>query len=68
MQLLPSNPGSISAIIQDETGYHILYVVERDPARLLSPDALIDPPGTRCASLADPTDGMRVQFSLRHDV
>ena len=32
-------PGQYSAIIQDETGYHILYVVERDPARLLSPDA-----------------------------
>ncbi len=34
-------PGQYSAIIQDETGYHILYVVERDPARLLSPDALL---------------------------
>ena len=34
-------PGQYSAIIQDETGYHILYVVEHDPARLLSPDALL---------------------------
>jgi parvulin-like peptidyl-prolyl isomerase len=34
-------PGQFSAIIQDETGYHILYLVERDPARLLSPDALL---------------------------
>jgi peptidyl-prolyl cis-trans isomerase C len=34
-------PGQYSAIIQDETGYHILYVVERDPAHLLSPDALL---------------------------
>jgi parvulin-like peptidyl-prolyl isomerase len=34
-------PGQYSAIIQDDTGYHILYVVERDPARLLSPDALL---------------------------
>ena len=34
-------PGQYSAIIQDETGYHILFVVERDPARLLSPDALM---------------------------
>lgn len=34
-------PGLYSAIVQDETGYHILYVVERDPARLLSPDALL---------------------------
>ncbi len=34
-------PGLYSAIVQDETGYHILYVVERDPTRLLSPDALL---------------------------
>lgn len=34
-------PGQFSGIIQDETGYHILYLVERDPARLLSPDALM---------------------------
>jgi parvulin-like peptidyl-prolyl isomerase len=30
-----------SAILQDEAGYHILYLLERDPARLLSPDALL---------------------------
>ncbi len=34
-------PGQYSAIIQDETGYHILYAAERDAARLLSPDALL---------------------------
>jgi len=34
-------PGQYSPVVQDETGYHILYVVERDPARLLSPDALL---------------------------
>jgi peptidyl-prolyl cis-trans isomerase C len=34
-------PDQYSAVIQDETGYHILYVVERDPARQLSPDALL---------------------------
>jgi parvulin-like peptidyl-prolyl isomerase len=34
--------GQYSAIIQDDSGYHILYVVERDPARLLSPDALLN--------------------------
>jgi len=34
-------PGQYSAVIQDETGYHILYVVEHDPARQLSPDALL---------------------------
>ena len=34
-------PGQYSAIVQDETGYHLLYVVERDPTRLLSPDALL---------------------------
>jgi peptidyl-prolyl cis-trans isomerase C len=34
-------PGQYSAIIQDGTGYHLLYVVERDPSRLLSPDALL---------------------------
>jgi peptidyl-prolyl cis-trans isomerase C len=32
-------PGQYSAIIQDDTGYHILFLVERDPARALSPDA-----------------------------
>ena len=34
-------PGQYSLIIQDETGYHILYLVEHDPAHLLSPDALM---------------------------
>jgi peptidyl-prolyl cis-trans isomerase C len=34
-------PGQYSAVIQDETGFHILYLVERDPARPLSPDALL---------------------------
>jgi peptidyl-prolyl cis-trans isomerase C len=34
-------PGQYSAILQDEGGYHILYVMERDPARQLSPDALL---------------------------
>jgi peptidyl-prolyl cis-trans isomerase C len=34
-------PGQYSDIVQDETGYHILYVVESDPARQLSPDALL---------------------------
>jgi parvulin-like peptidyl-prolyl isomerase len=33
--------GQYSALIEDETGFHILYVVERDPAHLLSPDALL---------------------------
>jgi len=34
-------PGQHSDVIQTETGYHILFVVERDPGRLLSPDALL---------------------------
>jgi parvulin-like peptidyl-prolyl isomerase len=34
-------PGQYSPIIQDDTGYHILYLVERDPGHLLSPDALM---------------------------
>ena len=34
-------PGQYSVIIQDETGYHILYLVEKDPVHLLSPDALL---------------------------
>jgi len=34
-------PGQYSTVIQDGTGYHILYLVERDPARQLSPDALL---------------------------
>jgi len=31
--------GQYSSIIQDDTGYHILFLVERDPARALSPEA-----------------------------
>jgi peptidyl-prolyl cis-trans isomerase C len=34
-------PGQYSAIIHDEIGYHLLFVVERDPSRPLSPDALL---------------------------
>ena len=33
--------GQYSDVIQTQAGYHILFVVERDPARLLSPDALL---------------------------
>jgi peptidyl-prolyl cis-trans isomerase C len=34
-------PGQYSAIIQDEAGFHLIYVEDREPARLLSPDALV---------------------------
>ena len=34
-------PGQSSDIIQTQAGYEILYVVTRDPARSLSPDALL---------------------------
>jgi peptidyl-prolyl cis-trans isomerase C len=34
-------PGQYSAVIQTQAGYDILYLVERDPAHLLSPDALL---------------------------
>ncbi len=34
-------PGQYSAIIQTQVGYHILMLVERDPAHPLSPDALL---------------------------
>jgi peptidyl-prolyl cis-trans isomerase C len=34
-------PDQYTAVVQDETGFHILYLVERDPARQLSPDALL---------------------------
>lgn len=32
-------PGEYSPIVQSGAGYHILFLVERDPARPLSPDA-----------------------------
>ncbi|MFH1523493.1 MAG: peptidylprolyl isomerase [Chloroflexota bacterium] len=32
-------PGEYNDIIQSPAGYHILYVIERDPDRILSPDA-----------------------------
>jgi peptidyl-prolyl cis-trans isomerase C len=34
-------PGEYSLVVQSTVGYHILYLVERDPARSLSPDALL---------------------------
>ncbi len=34
-------PGQYSAVIETEAGHHILQVLERDPARPLSPDALL---------------------------
>jgi peptidyl-prolyl cis-trans isomerase C len=34
-------PGQYSDVIQTQAGYHILYLEERDPARPLSPDALL---------------------------
>jgi peptidyl-prolyl cis-trans isomerase C len=34
-------PGKYSAIIQTQVGYHILMLVEHDPAHPLSPDALL---------------------------
>jgi peptidyl-prolyl cis-trans isomerase C len=34
-------PGQYSDIIQTQAGYDILFLVERDPARPLSPDALL---------------------------
>jgi peptidyl-prolyl cis-trans isomerase C len=37
----PLQPGEYSEIIQIQAGYDILFVVERDPARTLSPDALL---------------------------
>jgi peptidyl-prolyl cis-trans isomerase C len=32
-------PGKFSDVIQTSIGYHILYVIEKDPARLLDPQA-----------------------------
>jgi peptidyl-prolyl cis-trans isomerase C len=34
-------PGEYSPVLQSTIGYHILYLVERDPARPLSSDALL---------------------------
>ena len=34
-------PGQYSDVIQTQAGYDILFLVERDPAHLLSPDALV---------------------------
>lgn len=34
-------PGNYTQVIQTAAGYHILLVVERDPARALNPDALL---------------------------
>jgi peptidyl-prolyl cis-trans isomerase C len=34
-------PGQYSDVIQTQAGYDILFLVERDPAHLLSPDALL---------------------------
>ncbi len=34
-------PGEYSDVIQTQAGYHILYLVERDPNHPLSPDALL---------------------------
>ena len=33
-------PGQYSAVIQSAIGYHIVFVIERDPQRTLNPDAL----------------------------
>ena len=33
-------PGGLSAVIQTQVGYHILQVIERDPQRILDPEAL----------------------------
>jgi parvulin-like peptidyl-prolyl isomerase len=33
-------PGEYSAVVESSVGFHILYLLERDPARPLSPDAL----------------------------
>lgn len=34
-------PGGYSPVVESSVGFHILYLVERDPARPLSPDALL---------------------------
>ncbi len=48
-------PGQYSDIIQTQAGYDILYVVERDPARPLSPDALLTLQERAVTGLADAT-------------
>jgi peptidyl-prolyl cis-trans isomerase C len=35
-------PGEISGVVPLGEGYHIIQVVERDPARALSPEAMVD--------------------------
>jgi len=35
-------PGKFSDVIQTSIGYHILYVIEKDPARLLDPQARLN--------------------------
>jgi parvulin-like peptidyl-prolyl isomerase len=32
-------PGRISGVIETETGYHIIFIVEHDPERVIDPDA-----------------------------
>lgn len=34
-------PGEYSPVVESSVGFHILYLVERDPSRPLSPDALL---------------------------
>jgi peptidyl-prolyl cis-trans isomerase C len=34
-------PGQYSPVVESSIGFHILYLVERDPQHLLSPDALL---------------------------
>ncbi len=35
------DPGEYSPVVQSSVGYHLLYLVERDPQHPLSPDALL---------------------------
>jgi len=39
--VFPLEPGKFTGIVQTPVGYHILLVVERDPNRPLTPDALL---------------------------
>lgn len=34
-------PGEYSSVVQSSVGYHLLYLIEKDPEHLLSPDALL---------------------------